>query len=362
MNKRRLQNSFPPAALLLRPCLIGLIGLGVLAGCDLQVPESVPTRISEVRPERPTAEQPVPEAPEQPAPEQPTAAPTPEQPAPEQPAPEQPAPEQPTAAPAPLEPIPPAPPADNRLIDTLLFLLTVAIIVVAFFLGRALGRDRQERRTAAAALPAAPPATIQNTFNAAPQPPAPEPLPAVVPPAAPPRPEPIGDAQSRFVYYPGTETIPVQDTPPIYDRSHTITVELLRNSDEEEGVLLALGSMQAGYALYVRNRRLVYTLALGAVTKQIIANADLPLGSLRVRFEFNRTGAFRGTGALFVNEQLVGAQIFANTIPLPPGEGLDIGIDRGVPVTSDYPAPFPYTGSVQSVVYELTFDSAADQA
>jgi hypothetical protein len=330
-----------------------LLVLGVLAGCDLQVPESVPTRISEVRPERPTADQPVPEAP------------APEQPAPEQPTPEQPAPEQPTTPPAPLEPIPPlpAPPADNRLIDTLLIVLTLAIIVVAFFLGRALGRDRQERHAAAeAATRPAAPATVQNTINV-PQPAPPvAPPPIAPPPSAPIRPEPIGDAQSRFVYYPGTDTIPVPDTPPIYDRSHAITIDLVRNSDAEEGVLLALGSMQAGYAVYVLQGRLIYTLALGAVTKQIIANAALPLGEVRVRYEFNRTGAFRGTGALFINEHLVGAQIFQQTIPLPPAEGLDIGIDRGIPVTTDYPAPFPYQGTIRSVVYELTFDSAADQA
>jgi hypothetical protein len=332
-----------------------LLVLGLLAGCDLQVPESVPTRISEVRPERPTDEQPVPEAP---APEQPA----PEQPTPEQPAPEQPAPEQPTAPPAPLQPIPPTPPADNRLIDTLLIVLTLAIIVVAFFLGRAIGRDRQRRRAAEAAAPASP-ATIQNTFNAAPLPPTYEPPPPVAPPpSATIRPEPIGDAQSRFVYYPGTDTIPVPDTPPIYDRSYAITIDLVRNSDAEEGVLLALGSMQAGYAMYVLQGRLIYTLALAAVTKQIVASAALPLGEVRIRYEFNRTGAFRGTGALFINEHLVGAQIFPQTIPLPPAEGLDIGIDRGIPVTTDYPAPFPYQGTIRSVVYELTFDSTADQA
>jgi hypothetical protein len=328
----------------LRGFLISFLLLALLAGCDLQVPESVPTRISEVRPERPTAEQPAPEAP------------APEQPAPEQPA--QPAPE-PTTAPAPLEPIPPpAQSADNRLLDTLLILLVLAIIVVVYFLGRTIGRDRQQRKAAATAaaspLPP-PPTTVQNTFNM----PGPPSAPA---PARPPPPAQPVDAQSRYVYYPGTDTIPVQDTPPIYDRSHIITLHLVRNDAAEEGVLLALGSMQAGYALYVQNQRLIYTLALGAVTKQIVANAELPLGEVAIRFEFNRTGAFRGTGALFINEQLVGAQIFQHTIPLPPAEGLDIGLDRGIPVTSDYPAPFPYTGTIQSVVYELTFDSAMDQA
>ena len=109
-----------------------LLLIMVLAACDLQVPESVPTRIVGALPERtavgeqPAPEQPAPEqpAPEQPAPEQPTLVP--EQPAPEQPtlAPEQPtlAPEQPTLAPAPeqptqtpssLVPIPPEAPAQE---------------------------------------------------------------------------------------------------------------------------------------------------------------------------------------------------------------------------------------------------------
>ena len=94
-----------------------LLLIMVLAACDLQVPESVPTRIVGALPERTAVgEQP---APEQPAPEQPTLVP--EQPTlvPEQPtlAPEQPtlapAPEQPTQTPSSLVPIPPEAPAQE---------------------------------------------------------------------------------------------------------------------------------------------------------------------------------------------------------------------------------------------------------
>ena len=87
-----------------------LLLIMVLAACDLQVPESVPTRIVGALPERTAVgEQP---APEQPAPEQPTLVP--EQPtlAPEQPT-LAPAPEQPTQTPSSLVPIPPEAPAQE---------------------------------------------------------------------------------------------------------------------------------------------------------------------------------------------------------------------------------------------------------
>ena len=242
-------------------------------------------------------------------------------------------------------PIPPEAPAQEAENDAwnIGVLIVLAAFVAIFFIGRSLGRT-----------PAAPaPTTMQTNVNLPPQPE--QPLPPAPPPPAPPP-----ALQRRFVYYPGTDTIPPRDTPPIYDRTHTITIELVRSEAHEEGVLLALGSMQAGYVIYIKDERLVYTLALGSVTRQVLPNAVVPIGLVRVRFEFNRTGLCRGTGALFINEQLVGAQIFEHTIPLPPSEGLDIGIDRGMPVTSDYPAPFPFGGRIESVLYELNADSAAD--
>jgi hypothetical protein len=327
------------------------LGLALFAACDLQAAQGVPTRIAEALP-RPTAEGAAP-APEQPAPEQPAPEqPAPEQPAPEQPAPEQPAPEQP--APQPPAPEPPAPeqqpaePNPAAAINWLLVWLIVATIVVIYLIGRSIGRNSRPQPPVQAAP------TVQTNINVPTTPVAP------LAAAAPVQPVAAAEVQRRFVFYPGTDTIPPQDNPPIYDRSHTITVALTRTAVMEEGVLLALGTMQAGYTLYIQGNRLVYLLALGTVVRQIVANSEMPIGPSEVRFEFNRTGPFRGTGALFINGQLVGAQIFEQTMPLPSSEGLDIGIDRGIPVTNSYPAPFPFGGTIQSVVYELTPDSSVD--
>jgi hypothetical protein len=329
--------------------LVCSIGFTLLTACDLQAAQTVPTRIAESLP-RPTAEGAAP-APEQPAPEQPAPEqPAPEQPAPEQPAPEQPAPEQP----APEQPAPEQqqPPQSNpaAAINWLLIWLIVGVIAVIYLIGRSVGRNTRPQ-------PPTPP-SVQTNINiptaslpAAPLPAAPAPS---GPPAA------AIEVQRRFVFYPGTDTIPPQDNPPIYDRSHQITVTLTRTAGLEEGILLACGTMQAGYALFIQGNRLNYVLALGAIVRQIVANSEMPIGPSEVRFEFNRTGPFRGTGALFVNGQLVGAQIFEQTLPMPASEGLDIGIDRGVPVSNTYPAPFPFGGVIQSVVYEITPDSSVD--
>lgn len=71
--------------------------------------------------------------------------------------------------------------------------------------------------------------------------------------------------------------------------------------------------------------------------------AVLPIGQLTIRFAFNRTGPYRGTGALFALEQALTAL---------PANGLDIGLDRGLPVSAVYPAPFPFT--VERVVYQVS--------
>ena len=34
-------------------------------------------------------------------------------------------------------------------------------------------------------------------------------------------------------------------------------------------------------------------------------------------------------------------------------EGLDVGLDRGSPVTRDYETPFAFTGDLEEVVFDL---------
>ena len=171
-------------------------------------------------------------------------------------------------------------------------------------------------------------------------------------------------AGNRYVYYPGGAPQFQYTAVDLKNRSHTITAEVEIPEHGAEGVLLAHGSWFAGYSLYVKNRRLAYAHNyLGLAEYRIDADAEVPPGKHLLRFRFTRTGDHRGRGELYVGEQLVGEGEIPRTVPHvieTSGEGLCCGYDSGLPVTTDYDAPFRFTGRIERVVVEIHDASAID--
>jgi arylsulfatase len=85
------------------------------------------------------------------------------------------------------------------------------------------------------------------------------------------------------------------------------------------------------------------------------------MGKVQVRYEFaaDEPGkpATGGRGRLFINGQQVGENHMERTVPLrfTAYAGLDIGKDNGEPVAPTYRAksPFPFTGTIGRVVFDL---------
>ena len=171
-------------------------------------------------------------------------------------------------------------------------------------------------------------------------------------------------AGNRYVYYPGGAPQFQYTAVDLKNRSHTITAEVEIPEHGAEGVLLAHGSWFAGYSLYVKNRRLAYAHNyLGLAEYRIDADAEVPPGKHLLRFRFTRTGDHRGRGELYVGEHLVGEGEIPRTVPHvieTSGEGLCCGYDSGLPVTTDYDAPFRFTGRIEHVVVEIHDASAID--
>ena len=164
-------------------------------------------------------------------------------------------------------------------------------------------------------------------------------------------------AANRYVYLPGGAPQFAYTAVNLANRSHSISATIEIPESGAEGVLLAHGSWFAGYALYVKDRRLVYVHNhLGLAEYRIRSGEALPAGRSVVTFRFTRTGEHRGRGELFVNGRSIGAGDVPHTVPAvieTSGEGLCCGYDSGLPVTDDYRAPFRFTGSIEQVVVEL---------
>ena len=138
------------------------------------------------------------------------------------------------------------------------------------------------------------------------------------------------------------------------NQSHSITAEVEIPENGADGVILAQGSMHAGWSLYVKDGKPKFAYNfLGAVTT--IAAADrLPAGRVTVGYDFAYDGGklgAGGTGAISINGKKVATGRVEHTVPFLFGaETADVGMDLYTPVTSDYAkGKNKFTGKINKV-------------
>ena len=170
--------------------------------------------------------------------------------------------------------------------------------------------------------------------------------------------------RSTYVYSPGTQAVPENVAMKVLDGRFAITAIVDIPRGGAEGVILCHGSARGGHSLFVQARR-VYCAHnyLGIVELRVASSDDLPDGTVCVRFEYEATerpdvvqdiGA-PGVGRLFFDERPVGERRLPVTIPLALGRGAvltTVGRNPGSSVSTLYEPPFPFTGTIRSVMYD----------
>ena len=98
--------------------------------------------------------------------------------------------------------------------------------------------------------------------------------------------------------------------PRIYNRSYTISADLVVPETGAEGVIVAEADHLGGFTLYVKDGKLTHTYSMMAVFVYTqVAEEDLPTGEITVRMEFLADGAKPATGGdvtLRVNDRQIG--------------------------------------------------------
>jgi arylsulfatase len=180
----------------------------------------------------------------------------------------------------------------------------------------------------------------------------------------------LSKERTAYVYYPHLSEVPIGNTPPVFNRPHSITAKVTIPAEGAEGVLLAHGGIAGGYTLFVKNRKLHYIHNYcGLQELRVASETEVPTGKSTLRYEFEPTGkpeprkgkGAPGRGQLYIDGTLVGNTEFPITTPLTFGiEGLSCGYDFGEPVTHEYTAPFTFTGSIESVTVDLSGELIRD--
>lgn len=162
-------------------------------------------------------------------------------------------------------------------------------------------------------------------------------------------------SRRTFTYRAGMTHVHPKACPDIVDRSYTITVEMERGADDD-GVLVAHASYWSGYHLAVIDGHLVHDYNMVRERTVTRTPQPLPVGNTIVAVRFRRTGHLRGELDLLVDGQVMATSTLTSTLRFIAMNGLDIGANLHGPVSPSFAPPFPFTGRIRSVRFDLADD------
>ena len=136
-------------------------------------------------------------------------------------------------------------------------------------------------------------------------------------------------------------------------------------------MLVSQGGVDGGFTFFVQDGRLRYTYNYVAQQQfHVVSDTKVPTGDHILSFEFEPTGEpepLKGKGTpgiakLFIDGEPAGQGELPVTIPLSLGlaAGVSVGRDAGAPVTDEYTPPFPFTGTLRRVVYDVSGEHVID--
>ena len=160
----------------------------------------------------------------------------------------------------------------------------------------------------------------------------------------------LPSSRNRFVYYPPVSHI-VTDACPSVARGWRQTVSLEHPASGGDGALVARGSANSGFALFVKDGRLVFDYNSFHDHTRVEAAKALSPGAHEIAVEVARTEDGGGDVTLSVDGQTVATGRVARLLFMISSTGMDIGRSLS-PVTHDYAAPFTYPGAISKVVFE----------
>jgi arylsulfatase A-like enzyme len=181
----------------------------------------------------------------------------------------------------------------------------------------------------------------------------------------------IATDRTRYTYYPGTQEVAPNAAPRLLNRPHSVHAGVEIPDGGAEGVLVSQGGVDGGFSFFVKDNRLRYTYNYVAQQRfQVVSDTEVPTGRHILSFEFEPTGQpepLKGKGApgilkLFIDGEPAGQGELPVTIPLSLGlaAGVSVGRDAGAPVTDEYRPPFPFTGTLHRVVYDVSGEHVVD--
>ncbi|MGB6714980.1 MAG: arylsulfatase [Candidatus Cybelea sp.] len=165
--------------------------------------------------------------------------------------------------------------------------------------------------------------------------------------------------RTQMTYYPGTIGLPDAASPPMCNKSWTITADIELPTGNESGMVVTHGGLEGGYGLYLKDGipSFVYNF-LSVDRPTFTAREHLPKGKTKLVVEFAYDGGGIGKGGkitMTADGKTIADGRLERSIPIQfsLGEGLDVGMDVGSPIDFTYDLPFPFTGKIEKIEIKL---------
>jgi arylsulfatase A-like enzyme len=178
-------------------------------------------------------------------------------------------------------------------------------------------------------------------------------------------------ARSTYEYLWPTAHVPADACPPLGGREWTITADIttadtttpdITAADATCGVLYARGSHNVGHSFFLLDGVLCFDYNALGRHHRASTRVDLAAGDHALTARFDRCGR-AGTITIGVDGADLATVEIPRIVRMLGSTGMDIGRDALSPVVDDYPAPFPFTGTIHRVVFDIrTRRDAADVA
>jgi arylsulfatase len=160
----------------------------------------------------------------------------------------------------------------------------------------------------------------------------------------------LPSSRNRFVYYPPVSHI-VSDACPSAARGWTTAVVLEHPPGAGDGALVVRGSLNSGFALYVKDGHLVFDYNYFHQHVRLASASVLQPGPHEVTLVVQRTSDGGGDISLGLDGEVVATGRAPKLLYMISTIGMDLGRSLS-PVTDDYVAPFPYPGRIAKVMFE----------
>ena len=180
-------------------------------------------------------------------------------------------------------------------------------------------------------------------------------------PAEAPRPDLLGERRSATLRS-SMHGLREGVAPDVKNTSFTIAAEVTVPEEGADGVLIAQGGRFAGWALYVKDGRPVYCHNVAGARTWVRGEQVVPAGDHVVGLELTYDGGGVGKGAdivLTIDGAACGSGRLERTVgfQFSMDETMDVGRDRGTPVTEEYP-PHPAHNAYQGEIKQVRIDLA----